>query len=163
MKPSRVPSFDLDLDVDLNLNLDVDLNLNLDVDLDMGGARNFREYPVWQEAVAFATSVYEVTGKMPWFEKKGLCDQLQRAAVSISSNIAEGAARSSDADFAHFLDFALGSAFEVETQLTIAKNVGYFDILDDNLDVKYQTLMDRIHSIERPLNALIGSISYRQG
>ena len=167
MKPSRVPSFDLDLDVDLNLNLDVDLNLNLDLDvdldLDMGGARNFREYPVWQEAVAFATSVYEVTGKMPWFEKKGLCDQLQRAAVSISSNIAEGAARSSDADFAHFLDFALGSAFEVETQLTIAKNVGYFDILDDNLDVKYQTLMDRIHSIERPLNALIGSISYRQG
>lgn len=93
----------------------------------MSGTRNFREYPVWKESVAFATYVYEVTGKMPWFEKKGLCDQLQRAAVSISSNIAEGSARTSDADFAHFLDFALGSAFEVETQLTIAKNVGYMD------------------------------------
>ena len=123
----------------------------------MAGARNFREYPVWKEAVDYATFVYKVTGKMPWFEKKGLCDQLQRAVVSISSNIAEGAARSSDADFAHFLDFALGSAFEVETQLKIAKNVGYFDNLDvdnrndnlnDNLnpnkgEVTYEVLMDR--------------------
>lgn len=129
----------------------------------MAGARNFREYPVWKEAVDYATFVYKVTGKMPWFEKKGLCDQLQRAAVSISSNIAEGAARPSDADFAHFLDFALGSAFEVETQLTIAKNVGYFDNLDKNdldgnLNVDYQGLMDRIHSIERQLNGLITSI-----
>ena len=66
----------------------------------MAGARNFREYSVWKEAVSFATCVYEVTGKLPWFEKKGLCDQLQRAAVSISSNIAEGAARTSDADLA---------------------------------------------------------------
>ena len=124
----------------------------------MAGARNFREYPVWKEAVDYATYVYKVTGKMPWFEKKGLCDQLQRAVVSISSNIAEGAARSSDADFAHFLDFALGSAFEVETQLTIAKNVGYFDNLNDNLDVNFQELMDRIHSIERQLNGLITSM-----
>lgn len=124
----------------------------------MGGARNFRDYPVWNEAVDYATYVYEVTGQMPWFEKKGLCDQLQRAAVSISSNIAEGAARPSDADFAHFLDFALGSAFEVETQLLIAKNVGYFDNLDANLNIDYQKLMDRIHSIERQLNALITSI-----
>ena len=122
------------------------------------GPRDFRKYPVWQEATDYATYVYEVTGKMPWFEKKGLCDQLQRAAVSISSNIAEGAARSSDADFAHFLDFALGSAFEVETQLKIAKNVGYFNNIDDNLDVNYQALMDRIHSIERQLNGLISSI-----
>lgn len=122
------------------------------------GPRNFREYPVWNEAVDYATFVYEVTSQMPWFEKKGLCDQLQRAAVSISSNIAEGAARSSDADFAHFLDFALGSAFEVETQLKIAKNVGYFKNLDTDLDINFQELMNRIHSIERQLNALISSI-----
>jgi four helix bundle protein len=121
-------------------------------------ARNFRNYKVWQEAVDYATFVYKVTSKMPWFEKKGLCDQLQRAAVSISSNIAEGAARSSDADFAHFLDFALGSAFEVETQLTIAKNVGYFDNLDENLDINFQELMDKVHSIERQLNGLIKTI-----
>ena len=134
----------------------------------MAGARDFRKYSVWQEAVDYATYVYEVTSKMPWFEKIGLCDQLQRAAVSISSNIAEGSARTSDADFAHFLDFALGSAFEVETQLMIAKNVGYFDNLDDNDNlndnddgkgvVTYEVLMDRIHSIERQLNGLINSI-----
>ena len=122
------------------------------------GPRNFREYPVWNEAVDYATYVYEVTSQMPWFEKKGLCDQLQRAAVSISSNIAEGAARSTDADFAHFLDFALGSAFEVETQLKISKNVGYFKNLDTDLDVNFRELMNRIHSIERQLNALISSI-----
>lgn len=122
------------------------------------GPRNFREYPVWNEAVDYATYVYEVTSQMPWFEKKGLCDQLQRAAVSISSNIAEGAARSTDADFAHFLDFALGSAFEVETQLKISKNVGYFKNLDTDFDVNFQELMNRIHSIERQLNALISSI-----
>lgn len=122
------------------------------------GPRNFREYPVWNEAVDYATYVYEVTSQMPWFEKKGLCDQLQRAAVSISSNIAEGAARSTDADFAHFLDFALGSAFEVETQLTIAKNVGYFDNLDLNGGATYEVLLSKLHSIEKQLNGLIGSI-----
>lgn len=116
------------------------------------GPRNFREYPVWNEAVDYATYVYEVTGQMPWFEKKGLCDQLQRAVVSISSNIAEGAARSSDADFAHFLDFALGSAFEVETQLKIAKNVGYID------EEHYKEMVVKLSSIERQLNALISSI-----
>ena len=116
------------------------------------GPRNFREYSVWKEAVDYATFVYEITGKLPWFEKKGLCDQLQRAAVSISSNIAEGAARSSDAEFTHFLDYALGSAFEVETQLLIAKNIGYMD------ETQYEELLSKLASIERQLNGLISSI-----
>lgn len=128
------------------------LTLTLTLTITMAGVRNFREYPVWKEAVDYATFVYEVTEKMPWFEKKGLCDQLQRAAVSISSNIAEGAARSSDADFALFLDFALGSAFEVETQLTIAKNVGY---LDEN---HFLELKSKLSSIEKQLNGLLTSI-----
>ena len=98
------------------------------------------------------TLVYEVAGQVPWFEKKGLCDQLQRAAVSISSNIAEGSARFPDVGFAHFLDYALGSAFEVETQLTIAKNVGY---MDDNY---YNVLITKLSSIERQLNGLIKTI-----
>ena len=123
----------------------------------MAGARNFREYPVWIEAVNYASYVYEVTSRMPWFEKKGLCDQLQRAVVSMSSNIAEGAARVSNVDFAHFLDFALGSAFEVETQLLIAKNVGY---LDEN---QYNDLFSKLSSIERQLNGLITSIRKHQG
>lgn len=115
-------------------------------------ARNFREYPVYKSALDYATYVYQVTDKMPWFEKKGLCDQLQRAAVSISSNIAEGAARPSDADFAHFLDTSLGSAYEVETQLTIAKNVGY---LDNGI---FLEMNNRLQSIEKQLTAFIRSI-----
>ena len=97
-------------------------------------ARNFRNYKVWQDAVEYASKVYKITTEMPWFEKKGLCDQLQRAVVSISSNIAEGAAKPSDAEFARFLDTSLGSAFEVETQLLIAKNVGYIKNANDNIN-----------------------------
>lgn len=115
-------------------------------------ARNFREYKVWQDAVAYATKVYKITSRMPYFEKKGLCDQLQRAAVSISSNIAEGAAKPSDTDFARFLDTALGSAYEVETQLLISKNVGYID------DVLYSDMTKSLMEIERQLTAFIRKI-----
>ena len=99
---------------------------------------------------------------MPWFEKKGLCDQLQRAAVSISSNIAEGAAKPSNADFARFLDTALGSAYEVETQLLIAYKVGY--IRNENEDenekgvATYNELHAGIVEIERQLAGLIRSL-----
>lgn len=52
--------------------------------------RNFREYQVWQDAVAFSALVYKQTSEMPWFEKKGICDQIQRAVVSVASNIVKG-------------------------------------------------------------------------
>ena len=124
-------------------------------------ARNFRNYKVWQDAVDYASKVYKVTADMPWFEKKGLCDQLQRAVVSISSNIAEGSAKPSDIEFAHFLDTALGSAFEVETQLLIAKNVGYLKNANDNLnanEVTYEELLCELQDIERQINGLISKI-----
>lgn len=115
-------------------------------------ARNFRKYKVWQDAVDYASRVYKVTAEMPWFEKKGLCDQLQRAVVSISSNIAEGAAKPSDAEFARFLDTTLGSAFEVETQLLISKNIGYI-----NTEL-YENLLLDLNEIERQINGLILSL-----
>lgn len=130
-------------------------------------ARNFRNYKVWQDAIDYASKVYKVTSEMPWFEKKGLCDQLQRAVVSISSNIAEGAAKPSDNEFAHFLDMALGSAFEVETQLLISKNVGYLrsksnDNANDNGNgnggVTYEELLSDLKEIERQINGLISRI-----
>lgn len=125
-------------------------------------ARNFRNYKVWQDAVEYASKVYKITAEMPWFEKKGLCDQLQRAVVSISSNIAEGAAKPSDTEFAHFLDTALGSAFEVETQLLIAKNIGYIKNANDNHNhngsVTYEELLEGIDDIEHQLAALIKTL-----
>jgi four helix bundle protein len=125
-------------------------------------ARNFRDYKVWQDAVDYATKVYKVTAEMPWFEKKSLCDQLQRAAVSISSNIAEGAAKPSDVEFAHFLDTALGSAFEVETQLLIAKNIGYIKNANDDHNVNgivtYEELLGELQEIEKQINGLIQTL-----
>jgi len=93
-----------------------------------------------------------------------LCDQLQRAVVSISSNIAEGAAKPSDSEFARFLDTSLGPAFEVETQLLIAKNVGYIKNVNDNLNhndkggVTYEELVEELQEIERQINGLISSV-----
>ena len=69
-------------------------------------SRNFKEYSVWQKA-------------------RELVDQIQRASVSISSNIAEGCGRSSNIEFARFLEIALGSAFEVESQLILCYDLGY--------------------------------------
>ena len=122
------------------------------MELQIKKSRNFREYKVWQDAVSFATNVYEITSQLPWFEKKGLCDQLQRAVVSITSNIAEGAGRSSDIDFARFLDQSLGSANEVETQLLISKNLNYIST------ERYEILMSSLSEIQRQLTGLIASI-----
>ncbi|MBR1491270.1 MAG: four helix bundle protein [Bacteroidaceae bacterium] len=118
----------------------------------MDKARNFRNYKVWQDAVEYSSMIYQQTDKMPWFEKKGLCDQLQRATVSIGSNIAEGSAKPSNVEFAHYLDTALGSAYEVETQLLIANKVGYIE------NEKYNELHNRIIDIEKQLAGLIRSL-----
>ena len=115
-------------------------------------ARNFHNYKVWQDVVDLATLVYNTTSKLPWFEKKGLCDQLQRAVVSISSNIAEGAGRPTDADFAHFLDQSLGSANEVETQLLIPKNLRYIS------EEQFCQLTNNLTNIQKQLTGLIASI-----
>lgn len=120
-----------------------------------GNARNFRNYKVWQDAVQYATKVYKVTSEMPWFEKKGLCDQLQRAAVSISSNIAEGSAKPSNVEFAHYLDASVGSAYEVETQLLISKNVGY---ISEDL---YNELLIELQGIEKQLVGLIKVLRFQ--
>lgn len=114
--------------------------------------RNFRQYKLWQDAVAYATKIYKITDQMPWFEKKGVCDQLRRAVVSISSNIAEGSAKPTDVDFARFLDQALGSAYEVETQLIISFNVGYITIEQNN------ELIEELNLIQKQLTALIRSL-----
>ena len=95
-------------------------------------ARNYKEYEVWKDARALVKSVYELTRSFPFVERKGLVDQIQRAVVSIPSNIAEGSARS-NADFARFLEISLGSAYETETQLILANDLGYISVeqLDD--------------------------------
>jgi four helix bundle protein len=81
---------------------------------------NFEKLDVWQEAIQFADLVYELTSNFPDEERFGLTNQMRRAAVSVSSNIAEGSSRVSRTNFARFVEIATGSLFEVVSQTTIA-------------------------------------------
>jgi four helix bundle protein len=83
---------------------------------------NFEKLDVWQEAIQFADAVYKITSKFPDPERFGLTNQMRRAAVSISSNIAEGSSRASRTDFARFVEIATGSLFEVVSQAKISVN-----------------------------------------
>ena len=82
---------------------------------------NFEKLEVWQKAIDFADLFYEETQAFPSEERFGLTNQLRRAAVSISSNIAEGSSRSSKTDFARFAEIAADSVFEVVSQAVIAR------------------------------------------
>ena len=104
--------------------------------------------------MSFVTDVYSATNLFLTCEKFGLCNQLQRAAVSIASNIAEGSSRSSEKEFAHFLQISLGSTFEVETQLIIAYNLKY--ILKEKLDI----LLQNLQSIEKRLHEMIKRLTH---
>lgn len=86
---------------------------------------NFEKLDVWQKAIAFADLVYSLTRNFPSDERFGLTNQMRRAAVSISSNIAEGTSRSSRTDFARFVEIATGSLFEVISQAHIGRNQGF--------------------------------------
>lgn len=109
---------------------------------------------MWQNSLEISLQIYQVTRKFPSFETYGLGDQLRRAAVSIVSNIAEGASRKSEKDFAHFLQISLGSTYEVETQLHIAYRLGY--ISEETLN----TLLDKINSIEKQLYEMIQRLTH---
>ena len=87
--------------------------------------KTHEDLDAWKRAMALAKAVYMTTAAWPSEEKFGLTSQIRRAAVSVPSNVAEGSARGSDKDFAHFLDIALGSLAEVETQLLLAKEIGF--------------------------------------
>lgn len=85
---------------------------------------NYKNLEVWKRSVELATQIYSLTDHYPKEEKYGLASQIRRCSVSISSNIAEGAGRGSDKEFKLFLNYALGSCFELETQLLISINLG---------------------------------------
>jgi len=93
---------------------------------------NFRELKIWQRSVEFVTEIYKVLIHFPSDEKFGLVSQLKRAAVSIPSNISEGAGRSTNAQFRYFLEISMGSCNEVITQLEISFKLGYLNENDKN-------------------------------
>lgn len=81
--------------------------------------RNFRNLEIWKNAITIVKEIYLIVEKLPENEKFGLRGQITRAAVSVPSNIAEGCSRNSENEYKRFLEIAIGSLFEVETQLII--------------------------------------------
>jgi len=118
---------------------------------------HYRDLVVWQKAIAFVTTVYDVTRSLPVEERYGLCAQIRRASVSIPSNIAEGYGRNSTSDYVRFLRIANGSLFEFQTQLEIVKNLGYV------AEEKSEKLFYQSREIERMLKSLINKLQGQGG
>ncbi len=113
---------------------------------------SYKKLDVWQKSVSLVTEIYILTKNFPDIEKFGLISQINRCAVSIPSNIAEGAGRSSKKDFSLFLGYALASSFELETQLIISNNLKF--VSDEQKD-KY---IIELNIIQRMIYSLIKSL-----
>ncbi len=94
---------------------------------------NLKELKLWHKAIELTTEVYRLTADFPKEEKYGLTSQIRRAAVSVPSNIAEGAGRNSNKEFVHFLAISNGSSYELQTQLIISKNLNLINASADQL------------------------------
>ena len=122
---------------------------------EVSGVRTHRDLDVWRGAIQLAQAVYELTRSYPKEEMFGLSAQMRRAAVSVASNIAEGAARQGQKEFVHFLYLALGSASELDTQLEISRTTGMTE--EDGLN-ELQALTERVAMM---LQGLIRALKQR--
>lgn len=114
--------------------------------------KTHKDLQAWRSAVDLAKEVYEVTSQYPKEELYGLCSQMRRSAVSIASNIVEGASRSGKREFAQFLRVALGSASELDTQVEISKAAG----LHENAGL--ERLQERVIHVKKLVYGLIRSL-----
>ena len=113
--------------------------------------RNFRNLEIWKDGIEIVKKIYSLSTELPPEERYGLKSQIQRAAVSCPSNIAEGTSRSSQLEFKRFLKIALGSLFELETQLVIIQEV---NLCNSDLTELFKSL----HILQRKINALMSKI-----
>lgn len=119
------------------------------------GMRPHERLEAWSKAIDFVVDVYKATESFPRDERFGLISQIRRAAVSVPANIAEGAARQSDKEFAYFLSNAQGSASEVETELIIAHKLGYLS------ETAFYALRSSIDRIGRLITGLLQHLKRR--
>jgi four helix bundle protein len=111
--------------------------------------RDFRELKVWEKAHQLTLGVYRSTARFPPDERFGLTSQMRRSASSIPTNIAEGCGRSSQANFVHFLDIAMGSASETEYHLLLCHDLGFLG------DEEYLSLGGAVTEVKKMLTGLI--------
>lgn len=114
--------------------------------------RNFKELKVWQKGMDLAVDIYFLAGLLPADERFGLKSQLSRAAVSIPSNIAEGSSRSSDKEYKRYVEFALGSSFELETQLLLIQRLAMIE------GVELEEALQLIAEEQRMLSGFINTL-----
>jgi four helix bundle protein len=115
--------------------------------------RDFRKLDIWKHSIDLVKEVYLLSEKLPSEEKFGLRSQITRAAVSIPSNIAEGCGRNSEIEFKRFLEIAIGSLFELETQLIISKELGFIEpealvIVFENIEKEAKMINSLISKIK---------------
>ena len=114
---------------------------------------NYNNLQIWQQAMDLVEEIYKLTASFPIEEKFGLVSQMTRAAVSIPSNIAEGAGRNSDKDFAHFISIAIGSLYELNTQIILSERLGYINqSQSQELQKKLDNLQRKSVSFKSKLN-----------
>ena len=113
---------------------------------------SYHDLIVWQKAIDFVVDTYKLTGQFPRTELYGLTSQLQRAIVSIPSNIAEGAGRIHTREFIHHAGISRGSLFEAETQIIVAQRLGYVGAEDIG------PLLNAVGELGRMLHGLIASL-----
>jgi four helix bundle protein len=114
---------------------------------------NFRKLDIWMKSMDLVVEIYNLTTSFPNSEKFGLSSQMQRSAVSIPANIAEGSAKSSNKDFARFLEMSIGSSYELETELILAYRLKYMNsevfLLNQN---KIAEIQKMINGFKQSLN-----------
>jgi four helix bundle protein len=114
---------------------------------------NFEKLDVWKKSIDFADLVYQHTRNFPTDERFGLTNQMRRAAVSISSNIAEGTSRMSQTDFGRFIEIATGSVFEVVSQSFVGRRQGFLN------EKSFRAMYDAAEEIGRMLSGLRKSLA----
>lgn len=114
--------------------------------------RDFRQLRVWEESHSLTLLIYQITKDFPKEELFALTNQMRRSSSSIPTNIAEGCGRETTKDYEHFLQIALGSAFELDYQLILARDLKYID------EKKYLELNDKVDKVRRQLAVLINKI-----
>lgn len=104
---------------------------------------NFRKLTIWQDSIDLTVDVYKLVKQFPPEEKFNLTSQIKRSAVSVPSNIAEGAGRNSKKEFNHFLGISTGSGYELETQLIVSQRLGFIQ------EKELGNILNSLHSIQK--------------
>ncbi|WP_306550331.1 four helix bundle protein [Daejeonella sp.] len=110
---------------------------------------NFKKLNIWVNAMSLVKDIYLLTSNFPKEEKFGLISQINRCSISIPSNIAEGSSRSSNKEFSHFIKIALGSLFELETQIILSSD---FKMINDPDSI---IILDKITTLQKMINGFL--------